>query len=78
MYYQLSIADNGMGFDNKYIDKMFYLFQKLESQPASIQSKGIGLPMVQRIMINHGGNVVATGIAGEGAIFHLYFPIPGY
>jgi signal transduction histidine kinase len=78
MYYQLSIADNGMGFDNKYIDKMFYLFQKLELQPASIQSKGIGLPMVQRIMINHGGNVVATGIAGEGAIFHLYFPIPGY
>ncbi|WP_162915917.1 sensor histidine kinase [Paraflavitalea soli] len=74
-YYKISIADNGMGFDNKYVDKMFYLFQKLETQP-TIQSKGIGLPMVQRIMINHGGNITAMGVAGEGAVFHLYFPIP--
>jgi signal transduction histidine kinase len=77
MYYQVSITDNGMGFDNKYVDKMFYLFQKLEAQ-TSYQSKGIGLPMVQRIMVNHGGNVAATGTAGEGAIFRLYFPIPDY
>jgi signal transduction histidine kinase len=77
MYYEISVADNGMGFDNKYVDKMFYLFQKLESQP-SYQSKGIGLPMVQRIMVNHGGTVAAMGTAGEGAIFRLYFPIPNY
>ncbi len=77
MYYKVSVADNGMGFDNKFVDKMFYLFQKLESQQGFYQSKGIGLPMVQRIMINHGGNVVATGTAGEGAVFNLYFPIPG-
>lgn len=77
MYYKVSVADNGMGFDNKYVDKMFYLFQKLESQQGFYQSKGIGLPMVQRIMINHGGNVMATGTAGEGAVFNLYFPIPG-
>ncbi|NII25872.1 hypothetical protein HB364_12305 [Pseudoflavitalea sp. X16] len=76
MYYKISIADNGMGFDNKYVDKMFYLFQKLEAQPGFYQSKGIGLPMVQRIMINHGGNVVAMGTAGEGAVFQLYFPVP--
>lgn len=77
MYFKLSVADNGMGFDNKYVDKMFYLFQKLESQQGFYQSKGIGLPMVQRIMINHGGNVMATGTAGEGAVFILYFPIAG-
>lgn len=75
MYYKISVADNGMGFDNKYLHKMFYLFQKLESHQG-LQSKGIGLPMVQRIMINHGGNVTATGIAGEGAVFTLYFPVP--
>lgn len=75
-YYKVSITDNGMGFDNKYVDKMFYLFQKLESQQSFYQGKGIGLPMVQRIMINHGGNVVATGTAGEGAVFNLYFPVP--
>lgn len=75
MYYKVSITDNGMGFDNKYVDKMFYLFQKLESPQGLYQSKGIGLPMVQRIMINHGGNVMAMGTAGEGAVFHLYFPV---
>lgn len=74
-YYRITIADNGMGFDNKYVDKMFYLFQKLESPQGIYQSKGIGLPMVQRIMINHGGNVAASGVAGEGAVFSLYFPI---
>lgn len=77
MYFKVNVADNGMGFDNKYVDKMFYLFQKLESQHGLYKSKGIGLPMVQRIMINHGGNVTATGIAGEGAVFSLYFPMPG-
>lgn len=77
VYCKISVADNGMGFDNKYIDKMFYLFQKLEIQQNFFQSKGIGLPMVQRIMINHGGNVVASGVAGEGAVFNLYFPLPG-
>lgn len=76
MYYKVTVADNGMGFDNKYVDKMFYLFQQLETQHGLYQSKGIGLPMVQRIMINHGGNVTAMGIAGEGAVFSLYFPIP--
>jgi signal transduction histidine kinase len=75
LYYKIKVADNGMGFDNKYIDKMFYLFQRLETQQG-LPSKGIGLPMVQRIMINHGGNVTAMGMAGEGAEFHLYFPIP--
>lgn len=74
-YFKISIADNGMGFDNKYVDKMFYLFQKLETTPGVYQSKGIGLSMVQRIMINHGGNVTATGVAGEGAVFSLYFPL---
>ncbi|MDF2190284.1 ATP-binding protein [Paraflavitalea sp. CAU 1676] len=74
-YHKITISDNGMGFDNKYVDKMFYLFQKLESPQGIYQSKGIGLPMVQRIMINHGGNVTASGIAGEGAVFTLYFPL---
>lgn len=74
-YYKITIADNGMGFDNKYVEKMFYLFQQLESPRGLYQNKGIGLPMVQRIMINHGGNVSATGTAGEGAVFILYFPI---
>lgn len=76
LYYKISVADNGMGFNNEFAEKIFQLFQKLEAQQFSYQSKGIGLAMVQRIMINHGGNVTATGTAGNGAVFYLYFPIP--
>ena len=76
MYYKISIADNGMGFGNEFAEKIFMIFQKLEGQYA-LESKGIGLAMVQRIMVNHGGNVTATGTVGNGATFYLYFPMPG-
>ncbi|WEK33482.1 MAG: CHASE3 domain-containing protein [Candidatus Pseudobacter hemicellulosilyticus] len=76
LYHRISIADNGMGFNNEFAEKIFELFQKLDSTRFPYQSKGIGLAMVQRIMVNHGGNVTATGIAGNGAVFYLYFPVP--
>lgn len=75
LYHKISVADNGMGFNNAFAEKIFQLFQKLETTQFPYQSKGIGLAMVQRIMINHGGNVTATGIAGKGAVFYLYFPV---
>ncbi len=76
IYHKVSVADNGMGFSNEFAEKIFELFQKLDTHQLFYQSKGIGLAMVQRIMINHGGNVNATGIIGKGATFYLYFPIP--
>lgn len=76
LYYRISVTDNGMGFSNEFAEKIFQMFQKLDAQPVFFQSKGIGLAMVQRIMINHGGNVTASGVAGDGAIFYLYFPVP--
>lgn len=76
LYYRVSVSDNGMGFSNEFAEKIFQMFQKLDPQPVFFQSRGIGLAMVQRIMINHGGNVTATGEAGNGAVFYLYFPVP--
>lgn len=78
LYYKISVADNGMGFSNEFAEKIFQIFQQLQSEQFSRQSKGIGLAMVQRIMVNHGGNVTASGTVGKGAIFYLYFPIPGH
>lgn len=76
LYYKISVTDNGMGFSNEFAEKIFGIFEKLESQELFLHSKGIGLAMVQRIMINHGGNVSASGVVGQGAVFCLYFPVP--
>ncbi|HVK48564.1 MAG TPA: ATP-binding protein, partial [Pseudobacter sp.] len=76
LYYKVSVTDNGMGFSNEFAEKIFGIFEKLESQQLFLNSKGIGLAMVQRIMINHGGNVQASGAVGQGAVFYLYFPVP--
>ncbi|QEC43033.1 sensor histidine kinase [Pseudobacter ginsenosidimutans] len=76
LYYKISVVDNGMGFSNEFAEKIFGIFEKLETQQLFLNSKGIGLAMVKRIMINHGGNVSASGYVGQGAVFYLYFPVP--
>ena len=73
-YYQISFNDNGIGFDNVYMNKMFRLFQRLHTQNSEYVGKGIGLAICQRVVTNHEGYVVADGKRDEGATFKLYFP----
>ncbi|THU37139.1 hypothetical protein FAM09_19510 [Niastella caeni] len=73
-FIRISVQDNGIGFSNEFNQKIFLIFQRLHTEP-EYEGKGIGLAIVERVMTNHNGYVLASGQIDKGALFNLYFPV---
>ncbi len=72
-YWQVSVADNGIGFDQKNAPKIFQIFQRLHGN-YEFPGTGIGLTICKKVMENHGGFIDVESKPGEGTIFYCYFP----
>ena len=71
---EIVVQDNGIGFDEKYVDRIFAIFQRLH-QRGVYEGTGVGLAICRKITERHGGTIVAYSAVGEGARFVVTLPI---
>ncbi|TLV01442.1 PAS domain-containing sensor histidine kinase [Dyadobacter luticola] len=72
-YHQIEVTDNGIGFDEIYLDRIFQVFQRLHGR-SEYTGTGIGLAICERVVANLGGAITAKSNPGQGATFVIYLP----
>lgn len=73
-YHEISVADNGVGFEDEFRERIFDLFQRLHGR-SEYEGTGIGLAIVKKVAEQHQGAVKAVGRPGQGATFYVYVPV---
>ena len=71
---QIVVEDNGIGFDEKYFDRIFTIFQRLHGR-TEYAGSGVGLAVCRKIAERHGGSITAKSIPGQGATFMITLPV---
>ena len=71
--YQITVSDNGIGFDPKHADKIFEIFQRFHNIDEH-EGTGIGLSICRRIIESHNGSIQVDSIVGEGSVFKIVLP----
>ncbi len=72
---EIIVTDNGIGFDEKYADKIFAPFQRLHGRTSAYKGTGIGLAICRKIVERHDGAISVTSEVGEGTTFRLELPL---
>jgi light-regulated signal transduction histidine kinase (bacteriophytochrome) len=70
----ITVEDNGIGFDEKHAERIFAAFERLHGRSA-YEGTGIGLSIARKIAWRHGGQIVATGVPGQGSVFTVILPL---
>lgn len=70
----IAVKDNGIGFDEKYLDRIFTVFQRLHAR-GEYEGTGIGLAVVRKIVTRHGGTITARSSVGQGSTFLVTLPL---
>jgi PAS domain S-box-containing protein len=73
-FWLITVSDNGIGFDERYKDRIFTPFQRLHN-PANYSGTGIGLAICQRVTESHGGGIDVSSQEGKGSTFKIFLPI---
>ncbi|RYY12848.1 MAG: hypothetical protein EOO04_32905, partial [Chitinophagaceae bacterium] len=74
-YLLITLSDNGIGFDQKFAEKVFSIFQRLHSDRTTIQGTGIGLAICKKIVENHQGVISVRSELKKGTKFSIYLPL---
>lgn len=74
MYHQIDVIDNGIGFEEKYLPRIFEVFQRLHSR-STFAGTGIGLAICEKVVTNHGGAITAASQPNQGSVFSIFLPV---